>query len=97
MLRELHPLFGAELSGLDFSKEVTPAAFAQVREAYERYSVVVLRGAFLSPQRQVELTKCFGTPKISQRREFHVPGHAEIGKVGNIVNKDGSPAAFLDR
>jgi taurine dioxygenase len=97
MLRELHPCLGAELSGLDFSKGVVPEAFARVREAYERYSVVVLRGAFLNPARQVELTKCFGTPKISQRKEFHVPGHPEIGKVGNITNADGSPAAFLDR
>lgn len=97
MLRELHPLFGAELSGLDLSQGISSEDFAKIRDAYDRYSVVVLRDANLSPARQVELTKRFGTPKISQRKEFHVPGHPEIGKVGNVVNEDGTPAAFLDR
>ena len=93
----LHPLFGVALAGLDLSGGVSPVALDAIRSALARDSVVVLCGLHLDAARQVDLTRALGTPKISQRKEFHVPGYPEVGRVGNVVHADGTPAAFLDR
>lgn len=95
--RELHPDFGIEIEGVDLSSPLNTAQFARIRALYDAHSVVAIRGQDLSPAAQVAFLRRFGEPKISQRKEFHLEGTPEIGKVGNVKNPDGTPAAFLDR
>lgn len=95
--KPLHPDVGVQVSGCDLSRVLSDQEFSALVEAYYRYSVVVVRGQSLSPVQQAAFLRGFGTPKISQRKEFHVPGAPEIGRVGNVKNQDGTPAAFLDR
>ncbi|OWT60178.1 TauD/TfdA dioxygenase family protein [Candidimonas nitroreducens] len=93
----LHPDVGVQISGCDLSRALPEQDFKALVEAYYRYSVVVIRGQSLTPIQQAVFVRSFGTPKISQRKEFHVAGVPEIGRVGNVKNPDGTPAAFLDR
>jgi len=93
----LHPHFGVEIEGCDLSAPLSDAQFAEIRSLYDKHSVVAIRGQHLTPLEQVAFLRRFGTPKISQRKEFHLEGTPEIGKVGNTKNPDGTPAAFLDR
>ncbi len=95
--RPLHPDFGIEIEGCDLSQPLSDAQFGEIRLLYDKHSVVAIRGQHLSPSAQVAFLRRFGTPKISQRKEFHLAGAPEIGKVGNTKNPDGTPAAFLDR
>lgn len=95
--RKLHPDFGIEIEGVDLSKPLSDAQFEHIRALYDAHSVVAIRGQNLAPAAQVAFLRRFGTPKISQRKEFHLEGTPEIGKVGNTRNPDGTPAAFLDR
>ena len=95
--RPLHAGFGIEIEGCDLSAPLGDAQFAEIRTLYDEHSVVAIRGQSLAPAAQVAFLRCFGTPKISQRKEFHLEGTPEIGKVGNTKNPDGTPAAFLDR
>ena len=95
--RELHPEFGIEIEGVDLSAPLSARQFARIRALYDQHSVALIRGQSLEPAAQVEFLKRFGRPKISQRKEFHLDGTPEIGKVGNTKNADGTPAAFLDR
>ena len=95
--RPLHPAFGVEILGCDLSLPLTQAQFTSIRTLYDRHSVVAIRGQRLSPDAQVAFLRRFGEPKISQRKEFHLPDTPEIGKVGSVRNADGTPAAFLDR
>ena len=95
--RELHPEFGIEIEGVDLSAPLSTSQFARIRALYDAHSVVAIPGQDLTPAAQVSFLKRFGKPKISQRKEFHLEGRPEIGKVGNVKKPDGTPAAFLDR
>jgi taurine dioxygenase len=95
--RPLHPRLGVEIEGCDLSVPLSDAQFAEIRARFDAHSVVVIPGQRLTPEAQVAFLRRFGEPKISQRKEFHLPGTPEIGKVGNVKNPDGTPAAFLDR
>ncbi len=96
-LTPLHPTIGVEIGGCDLSKPLSDEDFQAMLDAYYRCSMVLIRRQQLSAEAQTALLRRFGTPKISQRREFHVPGVPEIGRVGNTKHPDGSPSAFLDR
>jgi len=94
---ELHPDLGLAVTGIDLGQELSDSEMDELLDTFARKSVLAIRGQHIGPQDQVRFLKRFGTPKISQRKEFHLPGHPEIGKVGNVRNPDGTPAAFLDR
>lgn len=47
---------GAEIAGVDLSQELDDGTFKQVREAYYRYSVIVVRDQKLTPRPQVGFT-----------------------------------------
>jgi taurine dioxygenase len=96
-LKPLHPDFGVEISGCDLSKPVSEADFQTIKDAFFRYSVVVIHDQKLPAEAQASFLRRFGIPKISQRKEFHAPGVPEIGRLGNTKNPDGTPSAFLDR
>lgn len=96
-LKRVHPILGVEVAGCDLSQPLHSDEIDELKRVLYEYQVVVVRGLQLTAQQQADLLRNFGTPKISQRKEFHVPGVPEIGRVGNTVNPDGSPSAFLDR
>lgn len=92
----LHPDFGVELKGVDLSG-ITGELVDALISAVFQHSVVVIRNQELTPAAQASLGKKIGTPKISARSQFQVPGHRELTLVGNVRNPDGTPAALLDR
>jgi alpha-ketoglutarate-dependent 2,4-dichlorophenoxyacetate dioxygenase len=59
-LRRLHPLFGVEIGGVDTAKPLDDAAFAEIRAAFEEYSLVVLRGQTHDDDTQVAFSRRFG-------------------------------------
>ena len=56
----LHPLFAARVTGLDLRQDVEEAEFARVREAFERYSVLVFPGQAINDAAQVRFSERFG-------------------------------------
>ncbi len=84
----LHPLFAAEVSGVDASATLSQAVLAALMEAIDRYSVLVLRGQKLSDDQQIAFASLFGPPEInigahraaSQRRLARV----EMADVSNV-------------
>jgi len=60
VLTKRHPLFGAEIAGVDTGKPVSDAAFSEIRAAFEEYSLVVLRGQTLDDDSQVAFSRRFG-------------------------------------
>lgn len=59
-LRPLHPLIGAEVFGLDLRRPLGDAAFSGLREAFEAFSLLVLRGQDISDDEQVSFSLRFG-------------------------------------
>ena len=59
-LRRLHPLFGAEIVGVDTAKPISDANFAEIRAAFEEYSLLVLREQSHDDETQVAFSRRFG-------------------------------------
>jgi alpha-ketoglutarate-dependent 2,4-dichlorophenoxyacetate dioxygenase len=56
----LHPLFAACVDGLDLTQELDAATFATVRDAFERYSVLVFPRQPITDDQQVRFSEQFG-------------------------------------
>ena len=59
-IRQLHPLFGAEIGGVDTGRPMDDATFAAIRAALDAYSVLVLHGQSLDDERQIAFSERFG-------------------------------------
>jgi alpha-ketoglutarate-dependent 2,4-dichlorophenoxyacetate dioxygenase len=60
-VRQLHPEFAAELSGIDITQHVTTAVRGRVEAAMAKYAVVVIRGqVHASDQDHVRFSRAFG-------------------------------------
>ncbi len=95
-IRPLHPLFAAEAIGLDLETPPDEATFAAARDAFERHSVLVVRGLErLSPAAQVAFSRRFGPLEIHVMRQFLHPEHPEILLVSN-EKRNGQPIGLAD-
>ncbi|KAJ5167663.1 alpha-ketoglutarate-dependent 2-4-dichlorophenoxyacetate dioxygenase [Penicillium canariense] len=87
-IRELHPTFGAEISGIDFSRPVEGDVFQEVLTAISKYGVCVFRNTGLDDARHVAFAGQFGelddvTPYIAGGRA-HRLSDVRLFDVGNI-------------
>ena len=56
----LHPVIGAEISGVDLSKELNTATIDAIKQAWYDHSVLVFRGQEISGEDQLRLAGQFG-------------------------------------
>ena len=90
---EIEPLaqhLGAEVSGVDLSRELDAAVFQRIEQAYNRYAVLVFRDQRITPAQHVAFARRFGELEISPRTQFALPRHPEILVLSNIV-ENGKP------
>ena len=59
-IRPLQPLFAARVTGLDLRQPLDEAEFARVREAFDRFSVLVFPGQDIEDAAQVAFSERFG-------------------------------------
>jgi alpha-ketoglutarate-dependent 2,4-dichlorophenoxyacetate dioxygenase len=59
-IRQLHPLFVGEVSGVDITKVPSCDTVAEIDRAMERYGVLVFRGQPLSQDEQIAFASAFG-------------------------------------
>lgn len=86
LLRPLHPLFAAEVEGVDAGRPLVPETLAALRRAIDLYAVLVLPGQELDDARQLAFAGQFGeieaprsaTPGIARRLR------PEISDISNL-------------
>ena len=81
MAIEIQPLssaLGAEIIGLDISKPLDPETFAKVHQAHLDHLVVIFRGQDLTPQQQINFSKCFGPLDRHPADDAVVPEYPDI-------------------
>ena len=88
-LRPLHQHFAAEIAGLDLTKPLRPAQFAELRDAWNRYGVLVIRGQAIAESHQIAFAKQFGTLERFPPAADGRPGGPELVRVSN-AREDGS-------
>lgn len=87
---------GAEISGVDLSKPLDDATFAQIADAFFKHEVVFFRDQKLTPGQQVEFTRRFGILEQHVRKESRLPGHPEILVVSNLLDDNGKAIGAQD-
>ena len=64
-IRQLHPLFCAEIGGVDTGQPMDDATFDEIRAAFEEYSVLVLHDQHLDDERQIAFSRRFGPLEVA--------------------------------
>jgi alpha-ketoglutarate-dependent 2,4-dichlorophenoxyacetate dioxygenase len=57
---KLHPLFGAEVSGIDITQPLSAREFGPIRAAFEEHSVLLFRDQHMTDETQVQFSEYFG-------------------------------------
>ena len=71
-IHPLSPALGAEISNVDLHAPVSPAALAEIKQAWDEHLVLRFRGQMLSDQNLLDLSRLFG--------ELDPPGPNPYGK-----------------
>ncbi len=67
-LTPLHPLFAAEVQGVDLRQTPGPALCAEIDRAMDRYAVLVFRDQHLDDDQQLAFGEALGPLEQSPRR-----------------------------
>ena len=59
-LRQIHPLFAAEATGIDMTRPLAPEEIAAVTAAMDRFAVLVFPGQAMEQEQQVAMARQFG-------------------------------------
>ena len=92
-LRPLSAALGAEIIGVGLSEEIDDHTFAQIRDAWHRSLVILLRGQELSEEDQVRFAEKFRPPAMIHTKQF-VRNHPAVMLISNI-RENGKPIGAL--
>jgi len=87
---------GAEIIGVDLSKDLDERAFARIAEVFFEHQVVAFRDQKLTPERQIAFTRRFGELEQHVRTEHRLDGYPEILRVSNILDERGAAIGVQD-
>jgi alpha-ketoglutarate-dependent 2,4-dichlorophenoxyacetate dioxygenase len=86
-VKSLHPLFVAEVSGVDPSRPVDPETFLEVEAALDRHAVLIVRETPLNDEQQIAFSRLFGrleTPVGSIRKDRKRRVNEGLADVSNL-------------
>ena len=98
-LTPLHPLFAAEVKGLDLRSTPDAATCAEIDRAMDRYAVLVFRDQELDDDQQMAFGEALGPLEEDRAvvdRDKHRLKHARMNDISNL-DVDGSLLAADDR
>ncbi|GGJ05557.1 TauD/TfdA dioxygenase family protein [Neoroseomonas lacus] len=81
----LHPLFGAEVAGVDLARPLPDAVFEDIRQAFNEHQVLVFRGQALDDESQIAFSRRFGP---LEKTEPHAANNYTPSHVAVITNVD---------
>ncbi|MDX1484761.1 MAG: TauD/TfdA family dioxygenase [Alphaproteobacteria bacterium] len=84
---------GAEVGNVDFSRPLSERQLDEIDRAFMDYLVIVFRDQDLTPQKQVEVARHFGTPAIYP----FLKGHDEAPEVSIIAKGEADTVNFGGR
>lgn len=101
-VRALHPVFAAEIRGLDLREPLTPDIATAIEQAVDRYAVVVFRDQQIDGDQQMAFAENFGTieptrANVGVEKDRLKPGLNDIsnlGADGSILAKDARRRIF---
>lgn len=94
-IRQLHPLFCAEISGVDTGRAMDEATFAAIRAALDAYSVLVFHDQSLDDERQIAFSRRFGPLEMAGKANPAVGTH--FARQSNLDMQTGAVIPAEDR
>ena len=86
VVRRVAGALGAEVSGIDLSRELHPETVAALRQALLEHLVIFLRDQPISPARFLDFARAFGTP-VEYPFVKGLDGYPEIIEVAKLENE----------
>jgi alpha-ketoglutarate-dependent 2,4-dichlorophenoxyacetate dioxygenase len=104
-IKELHPVFAAEASGLKIGPNISADMVEEIEDLMARYAVLVLRDQNCTDEEQIEFARLFGPretpagattygPKNANRLPRYLFDAGNIGLDGNILPLDSERRAM---
>ena len=93
-IRPLSSSFGAEILGIDLSKDISAMDQMVIRELWAKHQLLLFRGQSLGEEDLVRTSRYIGDLEIHIRREYLSEENPEILLVSNI-KKDGRSVGIL--
>jgi alpha-ketoglutarate-dependent 2,4-dichlorophenoxyacetate dioxygenase len=93
-IRQIHPVFVGEVSGIDLAKAVTREDARAIDAGMAKYAVLVFRDQKLTDEQQMAFTRNFGTIEDARGGNITKPQDRRLVEGMNDVSnlaKDGSP------
>src|SRR5688572_32396497 len=88
-IRQLTPVFGAEITQVDLTQPLDDATFAAVENAFETYSVLVFPKQNLNDESQIASSSRFGTLYASHVRDRpEAQGRALLAELLEFATRD---------
>jgi taurine dioxygenase len=93
--RPLTPAFGLEALGLDLSRPVDDATFLRIEDAFNRSSLLLVRGQRLTEEHHIAFSRRFGKLQDHVLKPYLSNQHPELLVVSNIL-ENGRPIGIMD-
>lgn len=84
-VRQLTPVFGAEITNVDLTRPLDDATFAEVENAFETYSILVFPKQKLDDESQIAFSRRFGELETTQG---HIANNFTVKQISVISNLD---------
>jgi alpha-ketoglutarate-dependent 2,4-dichlorophenoxyacetate dioxygenase len=99
-IRQVHPVFVGEVSGVDLRRPLTPDDVAAIEEGMDRYAVLVFRDQNITDEQQIAFSRNFGEIENSAGGTVTQAQDKRLNPLMNDVSnlgKDHRPLARDDR
>jgi alpha-ketoglutarate-dependent 2,4-dichlorophenoxyacetate dioxygenase len=98
-IRQVHPLFVGEVTGIDLTRKLTPSQVAEIEAGMDQYAVLVFPGQAIDDDQQLDFTCNFGEPEVTLAGQMARPEDRRFQRLelGNISNLDGGGNKLRDR
>ncbi len=93
-VKPLHPLFAAEVQGLDLGRPLDAATLRQIEDAFARHSVLVFRDQDVTDEQQIAFSEHFGS---LERTKVGTPGAGSPLVILTNIGADGSITSPTDK
>ena len=87
-IRPFDAALGAEVRGVDLSRDLDDATFAAIERAWNEHSVLLFRNQTISEARHIDFSRRFGELEIHVLDQYLHPEHTEILIVSNVMDGD---------
>ena len=94
VVNQLGAVLGAEVVGIDLSRDLSDADIAELRGAFLRHSILAFRGQDLSPDALTRFSRRFGSLDRHVLEGFALPENPDVFVISN-VKKDGKPIGAI--